>query len=114
SNLLKNVRTLESFTRKISSGDMSKKVVIDTRDELGQYAKTFNKMVFEIRKSHFELRKQRDKANFMYKNIYGVSLVVFENIQQGIFLLDKDFKISKFHSKAMREIFNNERIAGEN
>lgn len=113
-NLLKNVSILEAFTRKISSGNMNQKVEIHTKDELGQYAKTFNKMVFEIRKSHFELRKQRDKANFMYKNIYGVSLVVFENIEQGIFLLDKDFKISKFHSKAMREIFNNDRIAGEN
>lgn len=111
--LLKNVSILEMFTRKVSSGDLSQKVVIETKDELGQYAKTYNKMVFEIRKSHFQLKKQRDKANFMYKNIYGVSLVVFENIQQGIFLLDKDFKISKFHSKAMNEIFNNSNIAGE-
>lgn len=113
-NLLKNVSILEAFTRRISAGDLSKKVVIPTKDELGQYAKTFNKMVLEIRKSQFELRKQRDKAKFLYKNIYGVSLVVFENIEQGIFLLDKEFKISKFHSKAMKEIFNNDRIAGEN
>ena len=113
-NLLKNVSILEAYTRKISAGDMSKKVVIPTKDELGQYANTFNKMVFEIRKSHLELRKQRDRAKFLYKNIYGVSLVVFENIEQGIFLLDKEFKISKFHSKAMKDIFNNERIAGEN
>ncbi|MFK7952228.1 MAG: nitrate- and nitrite sensing domain-containing protein [Ekhidna sp.] len=113
-NLLKNVKVLESYTRRITSGDMSKKVTIKTNDELGKYANTFNKMVLEIRKSHVELRKQRDKAKFMYKNIYGVSLVVFENIQQGIFLLDKDYKISKFHSKAMKEIFSNERIAGEN
>ncbi|MEM6735363.1 MAG: nitrate- and nitrite sensing domain-containing protein [Bacteroidota bacterium] len=113
-NLLTNVSILENFTKKISSGDLSQKVKIKTKDELGQYAKTYNKMVFEIRKSHFQLRKQRDKANFMYKNIYGVSLVVFENIQQGIFLLDQDHKISKFHSKAMNEIFNNDRIAGEN
>lgn len=113
-NLLKNVKTLEDYTQKISAGDLSKKVVIPTKDELGQYANTFNKMVFEIRKSQYALRKQRDKANFLYKNIYGVSLVVFENIHQGIFLLDKEFKISKFHSKAMREIFNNDRIAGEN
>lgn len=112
--LLKNVKTLENFTKKIGKGDISKKVVIETKDELGQYARTFNRMVFEIRKSHLELRKQRDKANFMYKNIYGVSLVVFENIHQGIFLLDKDFKISKFHSKAMKEIFSNDRISGEN
>lgn len=113
-NLLSNVSILETFTQKISSGDLTQKVSIETKDELGQYAKTFNKMVHEIRKSHFQLRKQRDKANFMYKNIYGVSLVVFENIQQGIFLLDKDFKISKFHSNAMKSIFGNDRIAGEN
>ncbi len=113
-NLLKNVSTLEAYTQRISAGDLTKKVVIPTKDELGQYANTFNKMVLEIRKSQFELRKQRDKAKFLYKNIYGVSLVVFENIEQGIFLLDKEFKISKFHSKAMKEIFNNERIAGEN
>ncbi len=114
SNLLKNVSTLEAYTRRISAGDMTKKVVIPTHDELGQYANTFNRMVLEIRKSQFALRKQRDKAKFLYKNIYGVSLVVFENIQQGIFLLDKEFKISKFHSKAMKEIFSNDRIAGEN
>ena len=113
-NLLKNVSTLEAYTQRISAGDMTKKVVIPTKDELGQYANTFNRMVLEIRKSQFELRKQRDKAKFLYKNIYGVALVVFENIQQGIFLLDKDFKISKFHSKAMKEIFGIERIAGEN
>ncbi len=113
-NLLKNVSILEAYTRRISAGDLTKKVVIPTRDELGQYANTFNKMVLEIRKSQFELRKQRDRAKFLYKNIYGVSLVVFENIQQGIFLLDKEFKISKFHSKAMKEIFSNDHIAGEN
>jgi len=114
SNLLKNVSILEVFTQKISSGDLSQKVTINTEDELGQYATTFNKMVFEIRKSHFQLRKQRDKANFMYKNIYRVALVVFENTHQGIFLLDKEFKISKFHSMAMKDIFSNEQIAGEN
>ena len=113
-NILKNVKILDDFTRKLSSGDLSKKVVIDSKDELGQYAKTFNQMVYEIRKSHFELRKQRDKAKFLYENIYRVSTAVFENIQQGIFLLDKDFKISKFHSNAMKSIFGVDRIAGEN
>ncbi len=113
-NLLKNVGILESFTQDISEGNLSKKVVIETRDELGKYAKTFNKMVSEIKKSHFALRKQRDKAKFLYENIYSVSVSVFDNIQQGIFLLDKEFKISKFHSKAMVGIFENQHIAGEN
>jgi HAMP domain-containing protein/signal transduction histidine kinase len=114
SNLLENVRILEAFTRRIIKGDLSEQVHIGTRDELGQYAKTFNVMVQEIKISHQELEKQRDRAKFLYQNIYQVSKVVFENIQQGIFLLDKNFKISKFHSKAMEQIFDNKHIAGEN
>ncbi len=114
SNLLKNVSKLELYTKKISSGDLSQEVSIETKDELGQYANAFNKMVREIRDYQFQLKKQRDRANFMFKNIYKVSLAVFENIQQGIFLLDKDFKISKFHSSAMNKIFGNNHISGEN
>jgi HAMP domain-containing protein/signal transduction histidine kinase len=112
-NLLENVATLEDFTKKISKGDYNSKVHINTKDELGHYANTFNVMVGEIRKSHKELKKERDRARFLYKNIYQVAQVVFENIQQGIFLLDKDFRISKFHSRAMKGIFDNEHIAGE-
>ena len=113
-NLLDNVKILEAFTRRITKGDLSQTVVIETKDELGQYAKTFNVMVGEIKTSRQELEKQRDRAKFLYRNIYQVSKVVFENIQQGIFLLDKNFKISKFHSKAMEFIFDNKNIAGEN
>ncbi len=113
-NLLENVQKLENYTRRVSSGDMSHKVFIPTNDEIGHYANTFNVMVEEINKTHKELKKERDRAKYLYKNIYRVSQVVFENIQQGIFLLDKNFRISKFHSKAMRKIFENDHIAGEN
>lgn len=113
-NLLANVKTLERFTLRISKGDLSKKVYIPTKDEIGQYAKTFNVMVDEIIKSHNILRKERDKAKFLYNNIYRVSLVVFQNIHQGIFLLDRNFKMSKLYSKSMEKIFGEQKIAGEN
>ncbi len=114
SNLLDNVSILERFTRKISAGDFTKKVKVDTKDEIGQYARTFNVMVEEIRKSHIALKKERDKARYLYENIYKQSQVVFENVQQGIFLLDKQFKISRLYSKAMESIFDTDKIAGEN
>ena len=113
-NLLKNIQILEKFTQNISDGDLSRKVVVNSKDELGDYATTFNKMLNEIRKSHYALRQQYNKTKYLYQNIYGVSLAVFENIHQGIFLLDTEFKISKFHSTAMSTIFNNDKIAGEN
>jgi len=113
-NLLANVSVLEAFTKRISKGDLSKKVKIDTKDEIGQYAKTFNVMLNEINISHDILRKERDKAKFLYNNIYRVSLMVFQNILQGIFLLDRSFKMSKLHSKSMESIFGIQKIAGQN
>lgn len=113
-NLLENVKTLEVFTKQVSSGDLSQKADIQTKDELGQYAKTFNIMVDEIKKSHAALKKERDQAKYLYKNIYLKSKVVFENVQQGIFLLDRHFRISKLHSRAMETIFDRKKIGGEN
>ncbi len=113
-NMLENVKTLDIYTKRISSGDLSKKVRIDTKDELGHYATTFNIMVDEIKKSHALLKKERDHAKYLYENIYKQSEVVFENVQQGIFLLDKKFRISKLYSKAMEMIFDRKKIGGEN
>lgn len=113
-NLLNNVERLENFTRKLSAGDLSKKVRIDSKDELGQYAKTFNKMIEEINKSHKVVKRARDEMKVKYENSYKQSEVILENVQQGIFLLDKDFKISNQYSKATEEIFENGFIAGEN
>ena len=113
-NLLNNVERLENFTKKLSAGDLSKKVRIDSKDELGQYAKTFNKMIEEINKSHKVVKKARDEMKVLYEDTYKQSEVILENVQQGIFLLDKDFIISNQYSKATEEIFENGFIAGEN
>ncbi|MEQ8471625.1 MAG: nitrate- and nitrite sensing domain-containing protein [Marinoscillum sp.] len=113
-NLLSNVRILESYAIRFSKGDFSKRVIIPTKDEIGQYAKTFNVMAGEIVKSHNILRKERDKAKFLYNNIYRVAMMVFQNIHQGIFLLDRNQKMSKLYSKSMEKIFGVSKIAGEN
>ncbi|MEL7148695.1 MAG: HAMP domain-containing protein, partial [Bacteroidota bacterium] len=113
-NLLNNVRRLEHFTRKLSAGDLSRKVRIRSKDELGQYARTFNKMIEEINKSHKVIRKARDEMKELYENTYKQSEVILENVQQGIFLLDKDFKISSQYSKSTEAIFDNRFISGEN
>ena len=112
-HLLKDVETLEEFTKKVISGDMSHKVVIKTRDEIGHYADTFNLMIEEIKKTQNALKKERDKARFLYENIYKQSQVVFENVEQGIFLLNREHKISRLYSKAMEEIFGTKKISGE-
>ena len=113
SHLLKDVETLEEFTKKVIAGDLTQKVNIKTRDEIGHYADTFNLMITQIKKSQLALKKERDKARFLYENIYKQSQVVFENVEQGIFLLNKEHKISRLYSRAMETIFGTKTIAGE-
>ena len=113
-NLLSNVKLLEEYAVRFSKGDFTRRVVIPTKDEIGHYAHTFNVMAGEIVKSHNILRKERDKAKFLYNNIYRVAMMVFQNIHQGIFLLDKNQKMSKLYSKSMEKIFGVNKIAGEN
>ena len=113
SHLLKDVETLEEFTKRVIGGDLSQKVNIKTRDEIGHYADTFNLMITQIKKSQLALKKERDKARFLYENIYKQSQVVFENVEQGIFLLNKEHKISRLYSRAMETIFGTKTIAGE-
>lgn len=112
--LIKDVATLEHFTRRVSKGDLSSQVKIDSKDEIGHYADTFNIMVNQINKTQKALKKSKEYAEYLYENIYKQSVVVFENVEQGIFLLDKDFKISGLYSKAVERIFDNESIANEN
>jgi len=112
--LLNNVDILEKFAREVTSGLTSDRVVIDTKDEIGQYAQTFNVMLDKINSTQSELKQARDHAEYMYENIYKQSEVVFENVSQGIFLLDKELKISTLYSKAVEKIFDNEIIASEN
>ncbi len=112
--LIKNVEILEKFTQGVTGGKTTERVVIDTKDEIGQYASTFNVMLDKIISTQSELKQAKDHAEYMYENIYKQSEVVFENVEQGIFLLDKDLKISNLHSKAVERIFDNEMIASEN
>ena len=113
SKLLKNVNTLEQFTRKVINGNLSQKVIINTKDELGHYADTFNLMIEQINKTQFALKRGKAQAQYLYENIYKQSQVVFQNVDQGIFLLNKEHKISKLYSRAMEKIFKTRKIAGE-
>ncbi len=114
SNLVNNINILSAFSRRVAQGDLSKTVSIRSKDEVGQFANTFNEMVGSLKISREELAKEKEKAEYMYETIYKQSEVVFENVQQGIFLLDENFKISNLYSAAMEDIFQRKDIGGEN
>lgn len=57
-----------------------------------------------------ETQKEKEKVDFL--NLQAKS--VFENVKQGIFLLDKDFTISQLYSKEMEVLFDSKNLGGSN
>jgi len=51
------IRQLAEGTRRIAAGDLSKRVVAATRDEIGELAESFNQMAVDLEKYHKELKQ---------------------------------------------------------
>ncbi len=57
-----------------------------------------------------ETQKEKEKVDFL--NLQSKS--VFENVRQGLFLLDKNFTISELYSKEMDHLFDAKNLGGTN
>lgn len=114
SNLLGNIKKLSAFSNVVAKGNLRAKVMIESKDELGTFAHTMNRMVASVRKASAQLKVERDKASYLYKNVYRTSEVIFSNVNQGFFLIDKDLKISKTYSKSTEGIFEQTEVGGRN
>jgi nitrogen fixation/metabolism regulation signal transduction histidine kinase len=57
----KPIVNLELISEKIYNGDLSKRVVIETSDEIGKLSHTFNKMIDSLEKSQHELKESHNK-----------------------------------------------------
>lgn len=113
-SLLGNIQLLTAFTNKVSAGDLTGSVDVKSKDELGQFANTLNSTVGAIQVAQEELQGEKDKAQDLYENIYKTSEVVFANVSQGIFLINKEMKISSLYSTSTHEILDREEISGAN
>ncbi|WP_422359860.1 ATP-binding protein [Reichenbachiella sp.] len=63
----------------------------------------------EIQVANSELDKERKEVKYLYNQ----SEAVFDNVDEGIFLLNKDFTISDVYSKQMEQIFEQKEIANQ-
>jgi PAS domain S-box-containing protein len=87
------VTQLRNAAMKIALGDLSEKLVIDTKDQIGQCAWAFNLMRDQIRRRTRELTRSREE----YKGL-------FEQVPCFICVIDKNFEIVRQNSY-MRELF---------
>lgn len=112
SNLLGNIKKLSAFSNTVGKGNLKARVAIDSKDELGTFANTMNRMVGSVRKAAGQLKIERDKASYLYRNVYRTSEIIFSNVNQGFFLIDKNLKMSKTYSKSTENIFEQTEVGG--
>lgn len=113
SNLLGNINLLSGFAQKIEKGNLSETVDINAKDELGQFAGVLNNSVKSLDTARNELNEEKNKAEYLYETIYKTSEVVFANVDQGVFLITDDMKISDLYSTALEKIFDQKDLAGK-
>jgi histidine kinase len=87
------VTQLRDAAMKIALGDLSQKLVIESKDQIGQCAWAFNLMRDQIRRRTQELTRSREQ----YKGL-------FEQVPCFICVIDKEFEIVRQNSY-MRELF---------
>lgn len=69
SQILKAIRLIEVGTQEIQTGDLSRKIVVISNDELGQLAQSFNQMTKRLDERTQELEVQRSNSTYSAKMV---------------------------------------------
>ncbi|WP_445489408.1 methyl-accepting chemotaxis protein [Niallia sp. 03133] len=72
-NITKSISSLESGAKKIGEGDFSHRVPISTKDEMGNLAKTFNKMAEKVQKSFLFILDSGDQLQASSQHLAAIS-----------------------------------------
>ncbi len=89
STITKPVNELISTSKEISLGNYSKRVSIQSKDELGQLAHTFNEMALKLEKNVADLTDQNAKFDS-----------IMNSMANGIVAVDKNYKIILINTMA--------------
>jgi two-component system phosphate regulon sensor histidine kinase PhoR len=92
--LMKPVNELTVMARKIADGDYDNKIYIDQKDEIGDLAKAFNVMAYNLRLNMWELETKNNELES-----------ILTSMSNGIIVVDADYKITLFN-KMFIELFN--------
>ena len=107
------LRDMTEVTKNIASGDFSRKVKIRSKDEIGELARTFNKMAEELEEKIQTISEDRNQMRAILSSVIeGVlaidineKVILFNSALEEIFNLSKDKVIGKFFWEVVR---NNE------
>ncbi|MDF1498124.1 MAG: ATP-binding protein [Patescibacteria group bacterium] len=77
-NMTKSIKELVKAAKRISNGNLGQKVKIDSKDEIGYLASSFNEMVLGIKKSKEKIKKEHEQIKSIISSM-GEGLIVIDN-----------------------------------
>ncbi len=105
----KSLDKLAKGAKIIGQGDLEHRIDIKSKDELGQLAATFNEMTVDLRESQNKLKKYAEeldqKVKIRTKELLESKTraeAILLGIGDGVFVIDKDYKIIVFNKMAAK------------
>ena len=110
--IVKPIKQLSVGTRKIAAGDLDYHVYIESNDEIGELADSFNQMASDLRKYVKELNKEKEdllttkEALERQTRELEDTLVKMRNIQQELLRSEKFATVGRLSSSIAHELRN--------
>jgi len=110
--IVRPIKQLSVGTRKIASGDLSYHVYVQSNDEIGELAESFNLMASDLRKYVKELNKEKEglltlKLALEQRTVeLEETLLKMKNIQQELLRSEKFATIGRLASSIAHELRN--------
>lgn len=105
--VLKPIKSISNVVNQVGLGNLDRRVVINNNDELGTLGNYINQMIVGLKERNTLLVKNRviEAQNNENKKY-------LDNIQEGLLLLDKNFKITGLYSDFFKKLFKIENPEG--
>ncbi|WP_368487722.1 two-component system histidine kinase PnpS [Clostridium sp. BJN0013] len=102
-SIVKPLKKLQCTTFSIASGNLNKRVIINSKDEIGELSKTFNHMADELQNT---LKDSIDKRNKLE--------AILKSMDNGVIAVDTSYKIIMINPYAKKIFGISKDVIGEN
>lgn len=101
--IVKPIKDLEFITTRIARGELDRRVSINSKDEIGQLANTFNNMAARLQ---YTLKDSLEKHNKLE--------AILKSMDSGVIAVDKNYKVIMINPYAEKIFGINKDIIGQN
>ncbi len=119
SNIIRRVKNFNETTKVISSGDLSARVKMNSGDEIGELARSFDTMTDNIVKLNSEIAAKNDELKGINTNLEKIVAertatikTILDNVKFGFFLIDRSQQIQDGFSKSCYDLLGKGLKAG--